>query len=128
MSEHRIMVVDDSHVMYAEMKEMLEGSGIEISCFCSSGEEALEKYGEVKPELVTMDIVMPGMDGMEAGEKLKERYPDVKLLMVSSLAYDNEVDRAVGMGAVGFIFKPFTKETLLKSLENAFETIGNRTE
>ena len=75
-----------------------------------------------------MDIVMPGMDGMEAGEKLKERYPDAKLLMVSSLAYDNEVDRAVGMGAVGFIFKPFTKETLLKSLENAFETIGNRTE
>ena len=54
---HRIMVVDDSRVIYAEMKKMLEGSDIEIAAFCRNGEDALEQYEEVKPDLVTLDII-----------------------------------------------------------------------
>lgn len=123
MLKRRIMVVDDSRVVYAEMKKMLEGSEIEIVAFCRSGEEALEQYEAVKPELVTLDIVMPGMDGIEAGGRLKKRYPDAVIFMVSSMAYDDIIDEAAAMGAKGFLFKPFTQESLLEGLRGAFKTI-----
>lgn len=123
MTKHNIMVVDDSRVVYAEMKKMLEGSEIQIASYCRSGEEALEQYESVQPELVTMDIVMPGMDGLEACEKLKKRFPDAQIFMVSSMAYDDIIDRAVALGAKGFLFKPFTKETLLEGLRGALKAI-----
>ena len=124
----RIMVVDDSRVILAEMKKMLEGSDMEICEFCRSGEEALEKFGKAKPDLVTMDIVMPGMDGMETCEKLRQRYPEANVFMVSSMAYDDMIDRAVELGAKGFLFKPFTKDALLEGLQGAFKAIESERE
>ena len=124
----RIMVVDDSRVVYAEMKKMLEGSDMEICEFCRSGEEALEKFEKAKPDLVTMDIVMPGMDGMETCEKLRQRYPEANVYMVSSMAYDDMIDRAVELGAKGFLFKPFTKDALLEGLQGAFKAIESKRE
>lgn len=121
----RIMVVDDSRVVRAEMEKMLEGSDMEICEFCRSGEEALEKFEKAKPDLVTMDIVMPGMDGMETCEKLRQRYPEANVFMVSSMAYDDMIDQAVKLGARGFLFKPFTKESLLEGLQGAFKAIEN---
>lgn len=119
--KHSVMVVDDSRVVYAGMKKMLDGSEMEITCFCRSGEEALEKYESVMPELVTMDIVMPGMDGLEACRELRERWPDAKVLVVSSLAYDDTIRCAESLGAKGFLFKPFDKESLLENLRKALE-------
>ena len=116
MSKYRIMVVDDSRVICAEMKKMLEGSDIEIIGYCRSGEEALEQYGTMKPDLVTLDIVMPGMDGLETCKKLREHYPE-------AMAYDDMIDRAAALGAKGFLFKPFTRETLLEGLKGAFKAI-----
>ena len=113
---YRIMIVDDSRVVYAEMKKILDGSEIEIVGYCRSGEEALEQYESIRPELVTLDIVMPGMDGLNAAEELLKRYPEAKILMVSSLAYDDMIDKAVEIGAKGFVFKPFEKDALLKVL------------
>ena len=124
----RIMVVDDSRVVRAEMEKMLKGSDIEICELCLSGEEALEKFGEAKPDLVTMDIVMPGMDGMETCEKLRQRYPEANVFMVSSMAYDDMIDRAVELGAKGFLFKPFTKDALLEGLQGAFKAIESERE
>ena len=123
MNKHRIMVVDDSRVVYAEMKKMLEGSEIEIAEFCRSGEEALEKYESVQPELVTLDIVMPGMDGMETCESMLERWPNAKIFMVSSMAYEDMINQAAELGAKGFLFKPFTKESLLGGLRGALKAI-----
>lgn len=122
MEKIRIMVVDDSRVVYAEMQKMLKDSEIEIAAFCRSGEDALERYEEVKPDLVTLDIVMAGIDGMETCRKLKERWPDACILMVSSMAYTDIVDRAAAMGAAGFLFKPFTKENLLTGLRSAYKS------
>lgn len=124
MAKHNIMVVDDSRVVYGEMKKMLEGSEFEIAGFCRSGEEALEQYQTIRPELVTLDIVMPGMDGLETCEKLKEQFPEAQIFMVSSMAYDDVIDRAVALGAKGFLFKPFTKESLLEGLQGAIKAIG----
>ncbi len=117
--KHNIMVVDDSRVVYAEMKKMLDGSGIEIVSFCRSGEEALQEYERVRPELVTMDIVMPGMDGLETCREMRRRWPDAQVVMVSSLAYDDMVEQARSLGAKGFLFKPFEKQALIDGLKNA---------
>lgn len=120
----KIMIVDDSRVVYAEMVKMLDGSEIEVVGFCRSGEEALAKYEQLQPDLVTLDIVMPGMDGLETCEQLKERWPDSRIFMVSSMAYDDMINRAAALGAKGFLFKPFTKESLLEGLRGAFKSIG----
>ena len=123
MLKRRIMVVDDSRVVYAEMRKMLEGSEIEIAAFCRSGEEALEQYDTVKPELVTLDIVMPGMDGLETCERLKKSHPDAEIFMVSSMAYDDIIDPGSRLGGKRIFVKPFTKETLLEGLRGAFRAI-----
>lgn len=124
MSKRRIMVVDDSRVVFAEMKKMLEDTEIEIVCFCRSGEEALEMYEEVAPELVTLDIVMPGMDGLETCKEMRDRWPDANIFMVSSMAYEDMINTAASLGAKGFLFKPFTKESLLEGLRGALKVIG----
>lgn len=123
MEKYRIMVVDDSRVVHKEMKKMLQGSEIEIVACCRSGEEALERYEEVKPDLVTMDIVMPGMDGMEACQKMRDRWPDSNIFMVSSMAYEDIINDAAALGAKGFLFKPFTQESLLTGLRGALKLV-----
>jgi len=117
---HKIMIVDDSRVVYATMQKMLSDSEMEIVAYCRSGEEAIETYGKVMPELVTLDIVMPGMDGLDTCEELLRRWPEAKILMVSSLAYDDTIDRAKELGAKGFLFKPFQQDSLLEGLRAAF--------
>lgn len=123
MDKYRIMVVDDSRVVHKEMKKMLQDSEIEIVACCRSGEEALERYEEVKPDLVTMDIVMPGMDGMEACRKMRDRWPDSNIFMVSSMAYEDIINDAAALGAKGFLFKPFTQESLLTGLRGALKLV-----
>lgn len=117
----RVMVVDDSRMIYMQMKNMLEGTDFEVADYCRDGEEAVARYAEIDPDLVTMDIIMPGMDGLEAAQAILEDYPDAKILMVSSLAYDDTFQEAKQIGAKGFIDKPFEKEKLLEALQNALE-------
>lgn len=124
MARYKIMVVDDSRVIHAEMEKMLAGSDFEIAAYCRDGEEAIERYGDVLPDLVTMDIVMPGMDGMETCKALKEKWPEAQVFMVSSMAYGEIIDEAAALGAKGFLFKPFTKESLLEGLQGAMKAIG----
>ena len=114
-----VMIVDDSRVVYAEMKKMLADTDFEIVGFCRSGEEALSTYETVKPQVVTMDIVMPGMDGLDAAEEMLKRWPDARVVMVSSLAYGDTTERAKQIGAKGFVFKPFDKDTLIAALQDA---------
>lgn len=119
--KYRIMVVDDSRIVYAEMCKMLAESELEIVSFCRSGEEALTEYESIQPDLVTMDIVMPGIDGLETSRKLLDKWPDAKILMVSSLAYEYTMQTSADMGAKDFLFKPFTKEELLDKIRKALE-------
>ncbi len=111
------MLVDDSRVVYIQMKQILENSNYEIVEYCSSGEEALEKYSKARPDLVTMDIIMPGMDGLEAAWLLKQEHPEAKIIMLSSLAYDGSYDEAEHIGAEAFIAKPFDPQELLSTLK-----------
>lgn len=109
----RIMVVDDSRMICMQMKNLLQGTDYEVAAYCRDGEEAVEQYGEVAPDLVTMDIIMPGMDGLDAAEVIMKQHPEARIVMVSSLAYGDTFDRAKAIGAKGFIDKPFHREQLL---------------
>lgn len=115
----RIMVVDDSRLVRVQLEDVLKGTDYEIAAYCKSGEEAIEQYGEVKPDLVTMDIIMQGMDGLDASEMILKANPDARIVMVSSLAYEDTFERARAIGAKGFVDKPFHREQLLKVFEQA---------
>lgn len=117
--KHEVMIVDDSRVVYAEMKKMLADTEFEIVGFCRSGEEALATYGDLKPHIVTLDIVMPGKDGLETAEELLQKWPDARIVMISSLAYGDMTKRASELGTKGFVFKPFDRESLIAALTEA---------
>ena len=118
-----LMIVDDSRIVHAKMKQLLEGSDFEIIGFCRTGEDAIQSYRAYRPDLVTMDIVMPGMDGLEAAKAIIGEFPDANIGMVSSLASDDTMDTAEEIGAKGFVFKPFEKDDLLKVLNDAVKDV-----
>ena len=72
--------------------------------------------------MVTMDIVMPGMDGFAAARTIMEKHPEARVLIVSSLAYDDTIDEAVKIGAKGFVFKPINQEQLMGALTGALNS------
>ncbi len=115
----RIMVVDDSRLVHVQLGDVLKGTDYEIAAYCRSGEDAIARYDEVNPDLVTMDIIMQGMDGLDASEIILKEHPDARIVVVSSLAYDDTFERAKAIGAKGFVDKPFHKDQLLKVFEQA---------
>lgn len=115
-----LMVVDDSKFIFEEMKFFLQDTGFEIVCYCKDGESALAAFEENKPDVVTMDIVLPGIDGFEAASQILQKDPDAKIVMVSSLAYDDTLAQARNIGAAGFLFKPIEKAPLVETLTKLF--------
>ena len=115
----RIMVVDDSRMIWVQMKNLLEGTEYEVAACCRDGEEAIEQYGEVMPDLVTMDIIMPGIDGMEAAQVLLYEHDEARIVMVTSLGCDDVIQELYGIGAQAVLFKPLTREGLLGALKKA---------
>ena len=113
----RIMVVDDSRLVRVQLEDVLKGTEYEIAAYCRSGEDAIAQ--EVKPDVVTMDIIMQGMDGLDAAEIILKSNPDARIVMISSLAYDDTFERAKAIGAKGFVDKPFHQEQLLKVFAEA---------
>ena len=115
----RIMIVDDSRLVRVQLEDVLKGTDYEVAAYCRSGEEAIEQYESVKPDLVTMDIIMRGMDGLDAAEIILKKDPDARIVMVSSLAYGDTFDRAKAIGARGFVEKPFHREQLERVFRQA---------
>lgn len=115
----RVMVVDDSRVMELQIRKLLEDSQFEVAAYCENGEEAISRYGEVQPDIVTMDIIMPGIDGLEAAQVILEEHPEARVVMVSSLVCEDTIKDAESIGAKTFLYKPIQKEGLLKALEEA---------
>ena len=114
----RIMVVDDSRLVRVQLEDTLKGTDFVVAAYCRSGEDAIEQYSAVQPDLVTMDIIMQGMD---AAEIILKNHPEARIVMISSLAYDDTFERAKAIGARGFIDKPFHQEQLLKVFEQALK-------
>lgn len=115
----KLMVVDDSRMMELHIRKLLEDSAFEVAAYCENGEEAIARYEELHPDVVTMDIIMPGIDGLETAQIILEEHPEARIIMVSSLAAEDSLDEASDIGAKTFLHKPITKESLLQALEEA---------
>lgn len=115
----RVMVVDDTRIMELQIEEALKDSEYEVVAYCRNGPEAIARYGDILPDVITMDILMPGMDGLETAQAIIEEHPDARVVMVSSLAYDDTINEAVRIGAKTFVYKPFERKELLCALDFA---------
>lgn len=107
-----IMVVDDSLIIRKTLSTELEKMGHTIVAKAKSGKEAVNLYREFLPDLVTMDITMPIMSGIDALKEIIKDYKDAKIIMVTSHGEERLVMDAISSGAKGYILKPITKEKI----------------
>ncbi|GMT50083.1 MAG: response regulator [bacterium] len=115
----KILVVDDSLLLRNIIKNELSFEGYDIIDEAKDGQEAIEKYESHKPDLVTMDITMDGMNGLDAAEQILKKDPKAKVIMVSALGEDEIMSKAVKLGVKDFIVKPFTPERLVNAVKKA---------
>lgn len=114
---YRILVVDDSMIIRNKISRLPENSGYKVVDGARNGKEALEKCENYQPDIITLDLTMPEMDGLEAIPKLLAIKPDVQILVVSALSDQATGLEALELGASGFVTKPFTEEQVLNSLD-----------
>ncbi len=117
----RVMVVDDALFMRNILKEIFVRAGYEVVAEAENGERARELYRETKPDLVTMDIVMPKKSGIEALQEIMADDPNACVVMVSALGQDSLVLEAVESGARDFIVKPFKEEKVLEIVKRIMQ-------
>src|SRR4030067_896790 len=118
----KVLVVDDSEFMRKVLRNILEAGGHKV-IEARSADEALDRFVKESPEIVTMDIVMPDKDGIEAVKRLKEANAKAKIIMISALGHQKTVMRSLEAGAVDFIIKPFTADDVLGAV-NAVLQMG----
>jgi len=120
----KILIVDDSKFMRLTLKNIIERNfnGIHsIVGEAGSADEAVEKFLQLRPDLVTMDIIMPGESGLEAVKKIMSHSPTVKIIMVSAMGQEKIVEEAIALGAKSFVVKPVKPEDLIKTVEKVLE-------
>lgn len=112
----KILVVDDAAFMRLSLKTMLEKNGFEVVGEANNGRNAIEMYKILTPDIVTMDITMPDMDGIEALAEIIKFDSKANVIILSAMGQEVKIREAVLIGAKGFIVKPFKEEYLLKAL------------
>lgn len=116
-SSARVVIVDDSDFSRSVISKMLSEEGIQVVGEAGSAESALPLIKDKKPDIVIADIVMPNVSGLELAEKIGTTFPDVSVVMISSLSQEHIVLDAIGAGASDFIAKPIQKQQLIDSIE-----------
>lgn len=112
----RIIIVDDAPVIRLVLHDLLESAGFEVVAEGENGVEAVEKYRELKPDLITLDITMPEKDGIEALREIRAFDPAAKVVMVTALDERDSLVDAVKSGASDYVMKPFEEERVLSSI------------
>lgn len=116
-----ILVVDDAAFMRMMIRDILSKEGYIIQ-EAVNGRDAVEKYGEVRPDLVTMDITMPEMDGIAALQAIRERDPEARVLMVSAMGQQKMIVDALEAGALDFLVKPFQPTKVLETVKKCLQS------
>ena len=117
----RVLIVDDAIFMRMKLRDILEKGGFEVVAEAQNGLEAVDKYKTEMPDIVTLDITMPEMDGITALKKIKIIDPAAKVIMCSAMGQQSMVMDAIQAGASDFIVKPFETERVLQSVN---KTVG----
>ena len=113
----KILIVDDAAFMRMMIKDVITKNGFEVAGEAVIGMDAVDKYNELKPDLVLMDITMPEMDGIQALKKIKEGDGNAKVIMCSAMGQQAMVIEAIQSGAKDFIVKPFQPERILEAVQ-----------
>lgn len=112
----RILITDDALFMRVTLKNILTQAGFEVVGEASNGHESLAMYQQLKPDIVTMDITMPEMDGIEALKQIRKVDPSANVIMCTAMGQKNMVVEAIQAGAKDFIVKPFQPERVLEAM------------
>ncbi|HWR40633.1 MAG TPA: response regulator [Patescibacteria group bacterium] len=111
-----VLIVDDAAFMRMSLKMMLEKNGYQVVGEAVNGVEGIRMFNELRPDIVTMDITMPEMTGLEALKGIMAIDKKAKVMMVSAMGQETMVKEAVVAGARGFVVKPFTEDVVVKAL------------
>lgn len=112
-----ILVVDDSPFVYHQVKDMVEESDYQVIGSAKSGEEGIQLFRELKPDVIILDIIMPGIDGLETAEIIMQEKADAKIIMLSSLFDANLLSEVKSLGLKFLLPKPLEKDILFATLE-----------
>ena len=113
----KVLIVDDAVVMRMMIKNILSKNGFEVVGEAQNGVEAVDKYVALQPDLVTMDMVMPEMDGIAAVRQIVAHDPNAKIIMCTSMGQQALVVEAIQAGAKSFITKPFQPPKILETIQ-----------
>jgi len=120
----KILIVDDALIMRVRLKEILKSNGFDIVGEASTGNEAIEKYKKINPDVVTMDIVMPEKTGIEALEEIMSYDKKARVIMVTAIEERDTLLKAVRLGATDYIVKPFDEQRVVGSVKSAMGIEG----
>ena len=123
----KVLVIDDSELMRMCLFQCIEDAGCEIAGEASDGEEGFEKYKELKPDLVTLDITMPIMDGLECLKLIRQYDKDAKVVMCTAIGQKAITREALQMGALNYFLKPVNEEKFIQQLKDISEIINQET-
>lgn len=111
-----VLIVDDAAFMRLTIRNMLEKNGFTVIGEAENGQVAIQKYHDLKPDIVTMDITMPEVDGLTALKAIRQINASAQVVMMTAMGQQAMVKDAVMAGAKGFIVKPFKEETVISAL------------
>ncbi len=117
----KILICDDSAFMRMILKKLLTDHGYDVVGEAGDGKQAVQMYRECKPDLITMDITMPKMDGIQAVQLIHEENPLVRIIMVTALGQKAIITDAIKAGASDFIVKPFDPEQVMKTIKKVLK-------
>lgn len=121
----KVLVVDDSLIIRKKITKLIKKLGHDVVNGAKDGQEAIDNYKQLKPDLVTMDITMPDMDGIEAVEHIMQIDPEAKIIMVTSHGQEDMVIKSIKAGAVGYMLKPVTEDKLATAIGEVYEEYAN---
>ncbi len=116
----KVLVVDDSLIIRKKVTKLVEKLGHEVLYSAKNGQDAIDAYSSNKPDLVTMDITMPDMDGITAVKHIIENDANAKIIMVTSHGQEDMVIKSIQTGAVGYMLKPVTEDKLANAIGEVF--------
>lgn len=112
----RVLIVDDAAFMRMMLKDILTKNGLEVVGEAVNGADAVEKYRELQPDVVTMDITMPEMDGITSVKQIRAQYSQANIIMCSAMGQQPMVLEAIQAGAKDFVVKPFQADRVIGSI------------
>ena len=113
-----VLIIDDSRTSRRILKDILERAGYQIAGEAVNGKEGFDEFVKLKPDIVTLDITMPVMDGIDCLKLIRRNNPNAKVVMITAAGQKDKMMEAVKLGAAEFVAKPFVEETVLEALKH----------